>query len=162
MTRPARQRTWGAARAALVASAIVAVVSASASAADDHPELPPGPIRDRHDLMEGVGKNAKAIGAALKAGKPADMEKPATDIAAVMDRFITLFPAGSEGQGSRAKPAVWSDRKKFDALSMQLKAEAEAVAAAAKGNGDVKTTTAAMWKTCKGCHTDFREPMEGE
>ena len=31
--------------------------------------LPPGPIHDRHELMEGIGKNAKKIGDALKAGK---------------------------------------------------------------------------------------------
>jgi cytochrome c556 len=127
-----------------------------------HDHLPPGPIRDRVELMEGVGKNAKAIGGALKASKPADMVEPANGIASVMDKFITLFPEGSSGQGSRAKPNVWSDKKKFDELAMQLKTEATALAAAAKSGGDVKTAASAVFKTCKGCHTDFREPMEGE
>ena len=152
---------------ALVTSALLVLSAAagvSSAVADkhSHEDLPPGPIRDRVELMEGVGKNAKKIGGALKAGKPADVEAPATAIASVMDKYVTLFPEGSNGTGTRAKPAVWSDRKKFDALAMQLKTEAEALAAAAKSGGDVKATSAALWKTCKACHTDFREPMDGE
>jgi len=151
----------GAATAAIALAAAGGVPSAGAGE-HHHEELPPGPIHDRVEIMEGVGKNAKAIGGALKGGKPADIEAPAAAIASVMDKYVTLFPEGSIGQGSRAKPAVWSDRKKFDELAMQLKTEAQALAAAAKSGGDVKTTSAALWKTCKACHTDFREPIEGE
>lgn len=128
----------------------------------DHSKLPPGPIRDRAELMEGVGKNAKAIGAAMKAGKPGEVAQPAAAIASVMDRYITLFPAGSEGHGSRAKPAVWTDRKQFDELAMQLKTTTTALATTAKDNGDVKAASGEVWKTCKACHDKFREPVEGE
>ena len=148
--------------AALLVLAAVAGVPSAVAGKHTHKDLPPGPIHDRVELMEGVGKNAKAIGAALKAGKPTEMEAPATAIASVMDKFVTLFPEGSTDPGSRAKPAVWTDRKKFDGLAMQLKTEAEALATAAKNGGDVKATSGTLWKTCKACHTDFREPMDSE
>ncbi|HZR83795.1 MAG TPA: cytochrome c [Candidatus Binatia bacterium] len=155
-------RAAGACAIALAIATALTVRPARGDSKEDHSKLPPGPIRDRADLMEGVGKNAKAIGGALKAGKPADIEKPAADIASVMDKYVTLFPEGSQGHGSRAKPAVWTDRKKFDELAMQLKDQANALAAAAKSGGDVKAASASMFNTCKACHTDFREKMEGE
>jgi cytochrome c556 len=151
-----------------VAAAFALVVTCSAPtraiAADehDHEKLPPGPIRDRVDIMEGVGKNAKAIGAVLKRGESAEIAMPASEIAAAIGKFTKLFPEGSIGEGSRAKPEIWSDRAKFDELAGQLKSQAEALAAAAKSGGDVKTTSSVMWKTCKACHTEFRVPKEGE
>lgn len=152
----------GIAGAAVVGGALAWSVASRAAEHADHSKLPPGPIRNRAELMEGVGKDAKAIGGALKAGKPADVAQPAAAIASVMDRFITLFPPGSTAEGSRAKPAIWTDRKEFDELAMQLKKAAANLAATAKDNGDVKAASGEVWKTCKACHDKFREPMEGE
>ena len=153
---------------ALVASAIVATMAASASAwaqpaakSDEH-ALPAGPIHDRHEIMEGMGLSAKAIGAALKSGKPADAAKPAEDIAGKVDAFLRLFPDGSTGHGSRAKPAIWAERAKFDSLGAGLKVKATAVADAAKSGGDVKAASNAMFGNCKSCHDQFREPEPGE
>ena len=124
--------------------------------------LPPGPIKDRHELMEGVGKNAKLIGTALKAGKPAEAAAPAEAIAAVMDKYKTLFPPGSTSKLSRAKPEIWQQKEKFDQLAADLKERATAFAKAAAGDGDVKATSNAMWGTCKSCHDSFRVPKPGE
>lgn len=127
-----------------------------------HGKLPPGPIHDRHELMEEMGRNAKAIGGAMKAGKPADAARPASDIAAAMPRFLAMFPEGSQGQGSRAKAAVWTDRSTFDQLGRDLVDKATAVAASAGGGGDVSAASKAMFAKCKACHDQFREPAEGE
>ncbi len=166
MRRTAPRRvTWLAAAVALPA-VLGLLADGARSAADqghDHAaSLPPGPIRDRHELMEGVGKSAKAIGAALKAGKPAEAAAPAAEIAAAVGRFVTLFPAGSEGHGSRAKPQVWTERQKFDELAGQLETRARALSTAAASGGDVKATSDALWKACKACHDEFRVPKEGE
>ena len=151
---------------ASIGAAIGVAGGGSAARADDakdsDPPLPPGPIKDRHELMEGVGKNAKAIGGALKAGKAADVVAPAEAIASVMDKFLTLFPEGSSGQGSRAKADVWKDRARFDELAKQLATQATALAAAGKADGDIRAAGSAMFKTCKSCHDQFREPMQGE
>jgi cytochrome c556 len=146
---------------ALAAAAIVA--SSSGALADDPKhELPPGPIHDRHELMEGVGANAKKIGAAAKAGKPGDAQVPAEEIAQALAKFVGMFPKGSESPLSRAKPAVWTEKAKFDELAKKNEQAAMALAAVAKSGGDLKAPSGAMFQTCKACHDEFRVPKEGE
>jgi cytochrome c556 len=157
----------GAGRRFGLAVALCAALGSPAIAADkdddhDMSKLPPGPIRDRVELMHHVGDDAKAIGKALKAGTPADAAAPAEDIAARVPKFPTLFPPGSTSPESRAKPEIWTDKAKFDGLAKQLAEKASAFAAAAKSGGDVKATSGAMWQTCKACHDSFRVPKEGE
>jgi cytochrome c556 len=152
-------------RFAFIYSALMlgALAAAYATAAEHDPKkLPPGPIRDRHELMEGVGKNAEKIGDSLKAGKPEDAAEPAEAIAAVMDRFVTLFPPGSTDPNSRAKPEIWEQKAKFDDGASELKAKALSFAAAARRSGDTKTTSREMWAACKSCHESFRIPKPGE
>jgi cytochrome c556 len=148
---------------ATIAAALAALLlSGPVSADDDHPKLPPGPIADRHELMEKVGDDAEDIGDALKAGKPADAAAPAERIAGAVDRFLQLFPPGSEDPNSRAKPEIWTKRAEFDGLAGDLKTAANDLAEAAKSGGDVKKASGAMFKTCKGCHTKFRKPDDDE
>jgi cytochrome c556 len=128
----------------------------------DGDKLPPGPIKDRHELMEGVGDDAEKIGDALKAGKPADAAPPAERIAGAVDRFLKLFPPGSEDPNSRAKPEIWTKRGEFDRLAGDLKLTANDLAEAAKANGDVKKASGAMFKACKACHKEFRKPEDDE
>jgi cytochrome c556 len=132
------------------------------SADDEHVKLPPGPISDRHELMEDVGDDAEDIGDALKAGKPADAAAPAERIAGTVDRFLQLFPPGSEDPNSRAKPEIWTKRAEFDRLGGELKTAANDLAEAAKSGGDVKKASGIMFKACKGCHTQFRKPEDDE
>lgn len=156
--RGARGRAW---TAALAAAALLA--SAGGAMADEAKhELPPGPIHDRHELMEEVGANAKKIGAAAKAGKPGDAAQPAEDIAQALAKFVGMFPAGSESPLSRAKPNVWTDKAKFDELAKKNEQAAMALAAVAKSGGDLKAPSGAMFQTCKACHDEFRVPKEGE
>jgi cytochrome c556 len=140
----------------------VTFTTAPADEASGHPQLPPGPIRDRHELMEKVGKSAKAIGAANKAGKPADAVAPAETIAAAFTKFPGMFPAGSESPLSRAKPNVWTEKAKFDEFAMKAHDAALALAAAAKAGGDLKEPSGAMFHACKTCHDEFRVPKKGE
>lgn len=158
-------RAKGIARVALVTSVVLATAVLLASrrspAAGDHgADLPPGPIRDRHELMEGVGAAAKKIGAAAKAGKPQDAAAPAEAIAAALERYPAMFPAGSESPLSRAKPNVWTDKAKFDERNAAARTAALALAAAAKEGSDLKAPSGALFKKCKACHEEFREPEE--
>lgn len=140
----------------------VTFTTALADEASGHPQLPPGPIRDRHELMEKVGDSAKAIGGASKAGKPADAVAPAETIAAAFTKFPGMFPAGSESPLSRAKPNVWTEKAKFDQLAMKAHEAALALATAAKAGGDLKEPSVALFQACKSCHDEFRVPKKGE
>jgi cytochrome c556 len=141
-------------RIGLVLAFLLAVGASAASAGD--------PVKDRHELMEGVGKNAKRIGDALKAGTPADAAAPAQAIADAMDHFGALFPEGSQDPKSRAKPEIWTDRAKFDGMIVTMKEKATAFAAAARSGGDAGKAASPMWRACKSCHDAFRVPKEGE
>lgn len=143
---------------ALVMAVFLQFVSADAVRADDEAwkNLPPGPIRDRIELMEQIGADAKAINEALKAGKPADAEAPARNIAALSPKFDTLFPEGSMAPESRAKRKIWTSWDQFQAYTTFMKDSALAVADAARDGGDVKAASRKMFKSCKSCHQDFR------
>jgi len=129
-----------------------------ARAADHAAQLPAGPIRDRHELMEGIGKNAKIIGDALKAHNFGPVAEAAQKIQADAPKIAALFPPGSTHAKSRAKPEIWQDWAKFEAGVKQLEANAGALAAAAKSGGSVPASAQKLFDTCKGCHDQFRVP----
>jgi cytochrome c556 len=125
---------------------------------DHDAKLPAGPIRDRHELMEGIGKNAKTIGDALKSGKHDPIATSAEAIQASAGKILGLFPAGSTDKKSRAKPEIWTDWAKFEKLSKELATTAGDLAVAAKSGGDASTAANTMFGSCKSCHDAFRAP----
>jgi cytochrome c556 len=141
----------------LIAALLGIVTAVYAQHAED---LPAGPIRDRHELMEGIGKNAKVIGDALKSGNFSPVGDAAAKIETSAVKVPLLFPKGSTDPKSRAKPEIWDNWKKFEELAKQLHANAGELARTAKGGGDVKARANDLFATCKSCHDDFRKPEE--
>ena len=125
---------------------------------EDSHDLPAGPIRDRHELMEGIGKSAKRIGEALKSGDLTPVAGAAADIQMRAGKVLPLFPLGSLHKKSRAKPEIWSNWALFESTTKKLEADAGALAATAKSNGDVGAAAKAMFSNCKSCHEQFRVP----
>jgi cytochrome c556 len=127
----------------------------SARAAD----LPPGPIRERHELMEGIGKNAKFIGDKLKAGgERAEIEDAALKIMESAKKITGLFPPGSTNPKSRAKPVIWTHWDKFQENARLLSEAAGVVADRARSGGEIKPAADKMFAVCKSCHDEFRAP----
>lgn len=126
----------------------------------DEKDLPAGPIRDRHELMERIGKNAKTIGESLKSGKHDPIEAAAKGIEADSAKALALFPQGSTDPKSRAKDEIWADWAKFEKINKNMGAKAGELAAAAAAKGDVGAAADAMYVTCKSCHDAFRKPEE--
>jgi cytochrome c556 len=145
--------TWA---CALLMTALVG----SASADTDLAALPEGPIRDRVQLMEDIGADAKKINEALKAGDAQAMIAPAENIAAAAPKFPELFPEGSTDPNSRAKPNIWTKPDEFEAYNEYLVKHATAIATAAKDGGNTKAAVKRLFKDCKGCHKQFRTPDE--
>ena len=152
------RRCWSAGIGAALVLAVFAV--ASAHAADS--KLPAGPIRDRHHLMEGIGKNAKTIGDAMKVSNFAPVGGAAEAIAADAAKVVSLFPPGSTDPHSRAKPEIWQDWSKFEAGADRMQKNAAALATTAKDGGDVRAAAKALFDTCKGCHDQFRVPEKNK
>ena len=108
------------------------------------------------------GKTKKAI---ARAGTAADMELRGMAIAANADKIPSLFVKGTSLKDkpgkTRAKPAIWSDWKGFQAAAAKLKVLAVKFqkAAASGDKAAIKTASATMGKQgCGGCHKSFRGP----
>src|SRR5262249_23547260 len=108
--RRTMRRTWMIGAALLIAGAVDAVRAHEVN-------LPAGAVRDRHELMEKIGKNAKVIGDAMKAGKfgpESGIVPAAQEISTSATKITGLFPPGSTDPKSRAKPEIWTNWKKFE------------------------------------------------
>jgi len=131
-------------------------------AAAHEAKLPAGPIRDRHELMEGIGDHAKKIGQAVKANDKKAVAPEADAIATAATKITGLFPPGSTHPESRAKPEIWQDWKKFEGGASRLQQDATELGKVARADGDVNAASKQMFGGCKSCHDSFRVPKEGE
>ena len=86
---------------------------------------------------------------------------PARSLAAWAHNLPAMFPAGSDGAGTKALPNVWSDRPGFIKAAANYAAEADKLAMLAAA-GD-KPGVAAQWavvrQTCSACHDTYHTPM---
>jgi len=69
------------------------------------------------------------------------------------------FHESTKGEKSRALPAVWGEKAKFDELAQRLQSETAKLGqvARAKDEAGVKQQYAAVGKVCGACHENFRE-----
>jgi cytochrome c556 len=101
--------------------------------------------------------------AAMANGKmPFDATVAAEDAALLntIDKLpFVAFGAGTDMEASsKAKPAIWSARAKFDAeVTTFVDAVAALNVAAKTGNLDqIKTAVGGVGKSCKGCHDEYK------
>lgn len=123
-------------------------------------ELPAGPIRDRHELMEDVGANAKKLGAALKAKDRGTVLAMAKALNQAADKVLPLFPAGSSHPQSRSLDKIWSDWAGFELANKKFSMATLDLASAAVGSESVEAQAKAVFDTCKGCHDSYRKPED--
>jgi cytochrome c556 len=150
-------------RALLVVLSVCAAFMCGRAVADEHEKhakLPAGPIHDRHELMEGIGRHAKTLGQAVKAGDKKTVGVEAEAIAAESKKITALFPPGSTHPDSRAKPEIWKDWAKFEAGAANMEKEATALAKVAGEGGDVDAASKRLFGACKSCHDAFRVPED--
>ena len=116
------------------------------------------PVAQRRDEMKRLGAHLEAIKKIVDAGEPVGpIEARAEEMRGYFATLPTLFPPGST-EGSKALPAVWSDRAGFERASATA-TEAAAKLAAAANSGDAAATATAfreMGASCGGCHRNYR------
>jgi cytochrome c556 len=142
-----------------VAALLLLLVPGSGWASEEE-ALPEGPIRERHELMEGMAADAKAISAANREGDTKAVVQPAQRIGEASARIAPLFPNGSLHPGSRAKPDIWQDFAEFEAQTKALGVKAAALAKIAREGGDTNAATKELMMRCKQCHEAFRTPKK--
>jgi cytochrome c556 len=152
---------------------IVAIGASAAVSAEDLVAA----VKERRDQMKNtVAPAAKLGGKMVKGTEPFDAAKAAkamNEISGVPDKYVTLFPKGTEHGGvadsqipdeddrSEAKAEIWEDFDDFKAIATKLKdASAKAASAAEQGKGTFTAAFNDMTKVCKQCHEKYREKLE--
>jgi len=131
-----------------IAAIVIGISAMSATA---------GVIEDRKANFKANNVSMRTIGAALAADDFDAVASEAEKIAAWAMIMPDYFPEGS-GQGTSAKPAIWSNFDGFKAAAKANYDAAKAVAAAA-GQQDAALAGEALQSlgaTCKACHQNFK------
>jgi cytochrome c556 len=141
----------------IAAAAAVAVLCASGVVAQQDP------IAARKALMKANNDNAKIAVAIMRGNEPFDAAKVNAAFdqwADTAKKFGALFPDSSKTGDTRALPAVWTERAKFDAeIAKFAKDIADTRAKAASGVDGLKAAMAVIGKDCGSCHETFRRPQ---
>ena len=152
---------------AILATGVLLALPMGVRAEDDDDNLPAGPIKDRHELMEEIGDQAKDINDAFNMGggegfDTSVIQRAGTVIAMKAHQIPDLFPKGSTDPKSRALPAIWDKWDDFVKLSKELEDQAQKLSAAAGAEDDenLKDKSKKMFATCKSCHDQFRKPED--
>ncbi len=150
---------WKAMTVAALGVAMLAGAALAASNADI--------VKDRQESMKAQAADVKAVGdyAKGKGDKDAAL-KAANDLAAHAAKNMTLFPKGTSSAElagkSNAKPAIWTENAKFQAIFAVQKDKAAKLADVIKTGApaDVGKASADLGKTaCVACHGSYRETV---
>lgn len=119
-------------------------------------------VKQRQSAMTLIGKYFGPLGGMLKGSVPFDANVVARN-AAYLDALAQMpwdgFAESTQGEKTKALPAVWTDGAKFKQSQDQLRTAVGALGAAAKGGneGAIKAAIGDVGKACGGCHDNFRE-----
>ena len=150
--------------------AIIALCAAAVSAAPLVVARVSGPqaaqiMHTRHEGMEKIGKNGKAINRELTSSSPnmAAVHAGAAVSADLSRQASGWFPEGTGPEVGKtgAKPAIWQNPQDFAAKLHNFQVAAAAFNAAA-ASGDVAVTKARfndLEGACKACHDKYRSEM---
>lgn len=140
-------------RRAFVLASLLALGAAGAAFAQS------ASIDQRKAQMKAMGGAAGALGKVLKGEEAFDLAKAkgALDtIAKSAKASVALYPADSKSGDTKALPAVWDNKTKFDGMLAKLEADAIAASAAIKDEASFKAEAGKVLGNCGACHNDFR------
>ena len=148
-------------RVALFAIAAFAVIAAAPPSRDRLLKI----MHERHEGMETIGKNMKAIHHELDGASSnlALVHNSAAKIADLSRKASGWFPAGTGPDLGKtgAKPEIWQNPKDFDAKLSAFQKAAQAFNVATSGNdlNAIRARYADLGGACKACHDKYRSEM---
>ncbi len=125
-----------------------------------------GIVKERMELMKGMGDAMKVMGPMFKGEAPFQPEvviEKAAYLAEHAKQIPTLTPEGSNDHPSEALPAIWNDWDRYVAEADALAEEGAKLVTIAENGAELDETRAQfikVSKTCGTCHDDFRKPKE--
>ena len=121
-------------------------------------------VKQREDAMKSLGGSMKKISAVAKGEaeySPA-LNQEAANINEIAMKVAEVFPEGSGGEDTRAKPEIWSDWSGFEMKIKDFQDAASALVPAVESGerAQIGAALGAVGKTCGGCHDSFRKPKD--
>ena len=119
-------------------------------------------IEKRKELMKSNSAANKALKKAFAMEDYATVEAKAKIIVENAAMILDLFPKGSTGEDSRAKPEIWEKWDEFGKKVAALNGAANALANETMTQDMMKVgpKMKALGATCGGCHKPFRGPRK--
>ena len=149
------RKVLGAAAVALALAGMVGIAAAQ--------QKPDVLVKQRQSAMTLIGKYWGPI-AGMASGKVSPynadvVSRNATYLENLAQMPWDGFHESTKGEKSRALPATWEQKAKFDELAQRLQSETAKLGqmARAKDEAGVKQQYAAVGKVCGACHESFRE-----
>jgi len=112
---------------------------------------------ERTMTMKSIGQSVRPLVQMAKSGQfnGTEAQKDGNAIAAALDHFKDLFPAGSEKEDEKALPTIWSDPQGFEQHRLDAKKAALAVAASTEIDG-FRGALKSLGDACGACHDKYR------
>ena len=149
------RKVLGAAAVALALSGMAGVAAAQ--------QKPDVLVKQRQSAMTLIGKYWGPI-AGMASGKVSPYNADVVSLNATYLENLAQMPwdgfhESTKDEKSRALPAAWEQKAKFDELAQRLQSETAKLGqvARAKDEAGVKQQYAAVGKVCGACHESFRE-----
>jgi cytochrome c556 len=119
-------------------------------------------INQRKEAMKAVGAATGPIGRMLRSEEAFDLTK----VQAALNVYTrtaksapALFPAGSDAGDTRALPAVFAEKDKFNGIFASWDQAATAALTSIKDDASFKTEMPKVLASCGACHTPYRKPQ---
>ncbi|HMM85513.1 cytochrome c [Azohydromonas sp.] len=146
----------------LVSTAVAATAVATSLSASAQFQRPDDAVKYRKGVLFAMGQHFGRIGAMAQGRVPFDAKMAAdnADIVATLSKLpFAGFVDGTDKGDTRALPAIWTERAKFDAAAGKMQEEVAKLAAAAKSNNldQLKAAFGPAAQSCKACHDNFRK-----
>lgn len=125
-----------------------------------------GIVKERMDMMKGMGDAMKAMGPMFKGEAPFDaavVAEKAAHLAEHARKIPEMTPEGSMDHPSEALPIIWEDWDGYVESAEKLAKEGAALHEIASNGADqtaAREKFLAVSKTCGGCHDKFRKPKD--
>lgn len=120
-----------------------------------------GVVKERMMAMKSMGRQMKELGAMVTGKTTYDADR-AREIAAALTEHMKeipdQFPKDSLDPPTEALPGIWQNWEDFRTKATEsLRAAEKLAAAAGDGRQSALAATGALGKSCKSCHSDYRE-----
>ena len=125
-----------------------------------------GVVKERMEMMKGMGDAMKAMGPMFKGEAPFDaavVAEKAAHLAEHAKKIPEMTPEGSMDHPSEALPIIWEDWDGYVESAEKLAEEGAALQEIASNGADEAKTRAQfieVSKTCGTCHDKFRKPKD--